>query len=294
MLNRVFLLISGFAFGWTAVQCLTAPADKLRGQWAGLALSLAAGGLMIASLGVASPAAGGAALGTFFVSALVAYAGHARQINKPVASPERRKPERPIARDARCAVLLVCDGPPRTYDDPAAWAKWLRHAEAEGRPMPHWFVHPWIYARIRAAYRAMGGQHPFHAAMEELVQALQTRLGVGYCCQPAYLYAEPRLLDALVRLTEQGLSAIVLIPLGLEDAHPKLRAQVVESRVIEIGVRVNYAPALEIGLGPLNEVQTWLDHEHKGIDSTPQLFAPEAIETIYERVLATVGARAED
>ena len=290
MLNRVFLLISGFAFGWTAVKCLTVPEDKLRSQWAGLALSLAVGALVIVALGVTSPAAGGAALGAFLVSALVAYAGNARQIDKLAAPPpERRKLERPVAKDTRRAVLLVCEGQPREYGGPAAWASLLRRMEAEGRPTPHWFVRPWVYARIRAAYRAMGGRHPLHAAMDGLAQALQARLGADYACQAAYLSAEPRLLDALARLAEQGLGAMVLVPVGFaEDPHPRLRAQIVQSRILEIGVRVSYAPSFDVGWENLDS--RWLEHTLKGTASPPQPLTSETVETLYQRVMAAANA----
>lgn len=290
MLNRVFLLISGFAFGWTAVKCLTVPTDRLRAQWMGLTLSLAVGGLVIVALGATSLAAGGAALGVFLVSALVAYAGNARQINKLAAPPERRKPERSIAKDTRRAVLLVCEGWPREYGGPAEWAGRLRRMEAEGQSTPHWFVRPWIYARIRAAYRAMGGQHPLHAAMEGLAQALQARLGADCCCQAAYLFAEPRLLDVLVRLAEQGLGVMVVVPLGLvEDAHQRLRAQVVKSRVIEIGVRVSYAPPLDLSVEPFGDAQAWPGRALEGEAFPFQTGMVEAIEAIYKRVLAAAS-----
>lgn len=247
MWNRVFLLASGFAFGWTLVSYLTVPLAQARERLIQLILSLAAGLAIIGLMAFSSPPTGLVGGVVFTLSALVAYAGNARQINKAEHPAPLDRPERPLEqRDPRLAVVLVAEGEPVAYDGPKPWARRLEELAALGERVPHWFMRPFTYARIRATYRAMGGRNPFNDAIAHLAKRLEGQLGSGYFVQDAYLAATPSLAEVLARLVEQGFVRTALLPIGLERGwQAALPAEVARSRVLEVGVQVTHIAPLE-------------------------------------------------
>ena len=260
MWNRVALMVSGVAFGWSLVHYASAAPARQRTFFWRMLVALAVGLLFIVWLGVASATAGAVAAFVFILSAWVAYAANAKQVNKP---PERESLERPLAPlegQQGAALLLVLPGEPRTYDGPAHWAQRLRNGEAAGQPIPHWFVRPWAYGRIRRAYQRMGGQNPQRNALDALLGQLKPRLPQFVFVGDAYLDSAPTLAQELVRLGQQGTKHILLAPVGFaSDPADALRDEVTRTRVREIGVQVDIAPSLEARLWPLEPSETALD-----------------------------------
>ena len=197
MWNRVFLLASGFAFGWVLVSYLTVPSAQIRDRLIQWVLSLSVGLVVIGFMAFSSPQSGIAGGMVFVFSALVAYAGNARQIGRVEGPPLGQaaisedsidRPKRPLTEDSRIAVVLVAEGEPVEYDGPKSWARRFGELAALGGAVPHWFMRPFSLARIRAAYRKMGGRNPFNDAVARPAKQLERRLGVGYCC---LLYTSP-------------------------------------------------------------------------------------------------------
>ncbi len=308
MWNRVFLLASGFAFGWTLVSYLTAPLAQVRDRLVQLALSLAVGLVVIGLMGFSSARSGLAGGFVFALSALVAYAGNARQTSRveepspleqaPIQppphvhlGPSSDRPEHP--QEVRIAIVLVSEGEPVEYDGPKPWARRFQELAASGEPVPHWFVRPFTYARIRSAYRAMGGRNPLNASLNSLAKQLERQLGAGCVVRAAYLRAAPALADSLVHLAEEGYMHIVLVPIGFErDPKEALRVEVIRSRVREAGVQVTYAAPLETAVwapGPRTERLRQLA---QGIAVPPPPEpGPEVVEHLSEGLLAATVRR---
>ncbi len=287
MWNRVFLLASGFACGWILVSCLTAPLARLRDCRFQLTLSLAVGLGVIGLMTLSSLPSGIAGGLVFALSAFVAYAGHARQINKAEHPASLDRPERPLEqRDPRLAVVLVAEGEPVTYDDPKPWARRLEELAASGEKTPHWLARPFTYARIRAAYRAMGGRNPFNDAIACLAKSLEEQLGSGYFIQDAYLAATPTLAEVLARLVEQGFVRIVLLPLGLERGWQEaLPAEVARSRVLEVGIQVTHSAPLESAIGASSYHVERLRQLMRGLPAPPPSEpGEEVVKLLRERV----------
>ena len=309
MWNRVFLLASGFAFGWILVSCLTAPLAQIKAHLIQLALSLAVGLAMIGFMALSSPQSGIAGGLVLTLSALVAYAGNARQIGKaeelpplgqvlihPTVNENQNlsidRPERPLAQDPRIAVVLVLEGEPVEYDGPKPWARRFGEMAASGVPVPHWLVRPFSYARIRAAYRAMGGRNPFNDSAARLAKQLEGQLGAGYCVQDAYLAAAPALVDVLVRLAEGGLARVALVPISFEgDPQEALRSEVVRSRVREVGAQVVYASPLGTMVWSTGPRAQRLRQLVRSIPlSPPPEPDPRALELLRDEVLASTSS----
>lgn len=246
MWNRVALLAAGVAFGWTLVNYWTVAAQEVRTQRARLLISALVAALVIVLLAVDTAQAAIAGAFVFLFSAVVAYAGNAKQVSKVEQDIPLITPERPLETDPRMTVLLVTDGEPQEYDGPNPWARRFKRREAQHKPVPNWFVRPLAYARIRRAYQAMGGQNPFAVQLVRLSASLQERMGGGYRVELVHLDTKPRLAPRLYRLAEDGFTQMTLIPISLQDRTEEMYEHVTNSRVREIGVRVHRAAALEL------------------------------------------------
>jgi len=217
MWNRVILLCSGVAFGWNLVNYWSVAVEEKQRQAARLAFGLSAGALIIVLLVRNSHQAGLIGAFVFLLSALVSYASNAKQVSKLAFHYPLELPPRPDIQDGRCAVLLLSEGEPRRYTGPKPWAAHFRAREAEGKAVPHWFTRPLTYARIRAAYQAMGGENPFNDTISHLAQLLTTSLGASYVVEDAYLRASPSLAPALLNLAKRGFTKVVLFPIKLDS-----------------------------------------------------------------------------
>jgi len=291
MWNRVFLLASGFAFGWVLVSYLTVPSAQVRDRLIQLVLSLSVGLVVIVLMAFSSPQSGTAGGLVFVFSALIAYAGNARQIGKG-EEPALAKPKRPLEQDPCVAVVLVAEGEPVEYDGPKPWVQRFRELATSGERVPHWLVCPLCYARIRAAYRKMGGRNPFNGAVARLAKQLEGQLGVGYRCQDAHLAALPSLDDVMMRLAEGGYTRVVLLPIGVEgDPQVALREVVVRSRVREVGIQVIYAAPLGAVVWNPGSRAARLRQLVQGqaVEPPPEP-GPEAVERLRERVLGATSS----
>ncbi len=242
MWNRVFLLAAGVASGWTLVHLLTvAPGEVPTHRWR-LVLALVIGLGQVVLLATVSPEAGATGLIVFLFSALVAYAANAKQVSKAPEPILPRRPSLPPQADPRVLALMVVDGDPAAYEGPQYWAHAYRQRQARNERIPHWFVRPLAYARVRAAYAAMGGQHPLDTALGKTTGELEAHLGPGYAVRYAYLRSQPYLVRALVALAEEGFRHLVIVPLGSAVDEASIRQAVADSRIRELGLKVIYTP----------------------------------------------------
>ena len=242
----MFLIASGVALGWTLVNYCTVPFKDVRAQLARLTLALVGGFVVIVLLGATSYQAGLASAFVFLASALTSYAANARQVSKSNDMPFHARLVSPPPGEDREAVLLVSEGEPESYDGPEPWAHRFRRMEARGEATPHWFTRPFTYARIRAAYEAMGGKNPFNAGIADLSKTLGNWLGPCYVSRHAYLSTAPTLPASLIHLAEEGFGHIILVPLALDgDAQSTLQDQVTESRVRAAGVEIRNATSFK-------------------------------------------------
>ena len=259
MWNRVFLLASGFLFGWSLVRYWTVPRAEMRTQALRLGIALAAGSALIVLLAVESAAAAVAGLVVFGLSGLVAYAGNARQVNRvevPAPVPYPTPTATPAAWEA--VVLVSCLEPP-VYDGPHYWAWRLRRREGRGEPVSHWLARPRVYSRIRSAYQALSNGASSEDAspidpLRRVGQDLGAALGAGYRVETARIGTAPSLMRVLANLVTDGARRVIIQPLDVpSDAIAALREAVTDSRVREVGVRVTLADSLP--------VPAWDSHE---------------------------------
>lgn len=233
------------ALGWTLVNYWTASPGRVRVHQVRMIVSLAAGALVVALLGLTMPQAALTGVFVFALSALVAYAGNAKQVSRLPDPPNLSAPGNPATPDERVAVLLVNEGEPTAYDGPLTWARRFRVLESADVSIPHWFVRPLTYARIRSAYRSMDAAHTLDGTISTLAKELERALGSAYLVQCAGLFTSPTLSVSLNRLAKGGIRRIIILPLGMDEAAPEvIREQVSASRVREAGVAVSYAAPL--------------------------------------------------
>jgi hypothetical protein len=166
--------------------------------------------------------------------------------------PRLIEPERGATQDRHVVVLLVAEGEPVEYDGPNYWARRFRSPGVAALALPHWFVRPLTYGRIRAAYAAMGGENPWNGAVTRLGERLAERLDPAvYRCEAAFLLAAPTVDRALVRLVKEGYGHVIIVPLALANEQMEaLRAQVIHSRARESGLRLNYTVPTRPSPGP--------------------------------------------
>lgn len=243
MWNRVILLLSGVAFGWSLVHYASAPQEDLPALRVGLMLSGGIGIALAIVIGLGNPMAGLLALFVLAASALVAYAANAKQVNRPPAPPLLHGVITPRAEEERTGILLVIGGEPARYEGPAFWAWWLKTGPSAKRP--HWFLTPWRFGHIRRAYYAMGGASPVESAVGRLIERLEKVLGEGYVVRPARLFASPPVRDALAQLAEEGFKRTLIVPIGQAFAYqPILNEQIALSRARETGMRITATPPI--------------------------------------------------
>jgi hypothetical protein len=259
--NRVFLLASGFLFGWSLVRYWTVPRAQMNTHALRLGIALAVGGAVIVLLAIESSAAAVAGLAVYVVSAVAAYAGNARQVNRvEVPAPATRPMPTGTEAGWQGVVLVSCLEPP-AYDGPGYWAWRLRRRESVGEPVPHWFVRPRAYARIRSAYQALSSGASSEDsssidALRRVGQDLSAALGAGYRVATVRISAPPSLARVLADLAGDGARRVIVQPLDVPpDAMDDLREAVTDSRVREVGVRVTLADPLP--------VPAWDSHEKR-------------------------------
>lgn len=251
MWNRVFLLASGFLFGWSLVGYWTVPRAQMSTQALRLGIAVAIGGAVIVLLGLESVQAAAAGVVVFAISAVIAYAGNARQVNRleeptPMARPGPGGIDAP-----RWGVVLASCLEPPTYDGPDYWAWRLRRREERGEDVPHWFTRPRAYARIRSAYRSLAEAEPAGApprdALCRVGEALGAALGGDHRVETARLVASPALARVLTDIARDGITRVLVQPLAMpRDTVDAIRAAVTHSRVREVGVRVTVAEPLPV------------------------------------------------
>lgn len=259
MWNRVALLATGVAFGWTLVHLACAPRAELGRLRVRLTLSLLAAAVVIVLLGWYDPASGWMGAAVFVVSAAVAYAANAKQVSKEPALALPRGMGQPAEASAQTGVLLVSDTEPRAYGGPAYWAHLMRRRQADGQAVPHWLLRPWAYGRIRSAYGATEAPQP----LDEACQALAQLLGDAFRVQHARLAAPPTVRNALGEWADAGLRHVLVIPLGLSTlGQEQCLDQITLSRARERGVRVVLTPAVDLSPWrydpPESRLQTWM------------------------------------
>lgn len=261
MWNRVFLLASGFLFGWSLVRYWTVPRAELRTHELRLGLGLAIGVVVIVLLGLESLPAALAGTGVYAFSALVAYAGNARQVGRQEqALPSPRPTPAEDAPPRRGVVLVSCLEPP-TYDGPSYWAWRLRRRDAQGQPAPHWFARPRAYVRIRRAYEARAQRAGPADALQGLGQALGAALGADYVVETARVGVPDALSRTLADIVRQGATRVVVQPLEVfPDALDAVRQAVTDARVREAGVRVTVAEPFPVPLWECTEerLDAWM------------------------------------
>ncbi len=285
MWNRVALLAAGVAFGWSLVNYWTVAAHEVRTQRARLIISALRGALVIGWLTVDTVQGAIAGAFVFLFSAVVAYAGNAKQVSKVEEDIPFITPERPLETDPRVAVLLVTEGEPQEYDGPNPWARRFKQREAQNKPIPNWFVRPLAYAKIRQTYRAMGGQNPFALQLGQLSASLQEQLGEGYQVILAYLDARPRLGPQLYRLALDGVVQMTIVPIGLQGRLDEMYAHITRSRVRELGLQVNRAAALELAPWSTQAYEARMDQFLKGEPVTgAENWDDETLEELRSRV----------
>lgn len=287
MWNRVLLLASGIALGWNMVHYWAAPKENLPRIRLRLGLSAGLGALVVVLLALSSWAAAALGLAILLGVALVTYAAHARQLSRAAPLWGYSLPDRPEVDDPRTAVLVVARGEPPLYDGPAYWAERLHELEGQGKAVPHWFLRPQAYARVRSAYATLRGGNPANAAVARLAEALGARLGERFAVQATFIATLPFLADTLQELVIRGLRRAVLLPVGWEsDPQEILRAQVEHSRVQEAGMEIFYAGLCpEVTLPPGSEdrrLACWLSGQVPG---DPPAWGEEALLALQQEVL---------
>jgi len=286
--NRVALLASGFLLGWTLVRYWTVPRAEVHTQVLRLGVALALGAAVVALLTADSLAAGAAGSAVYAISALVAYAGNARQLNRGEEPTPLPRPSPAGAETGRRGIVLVSCHEPPTYDGPAYWAWRLRRREREGKPVPHWFARPRCYARIRSAYQGLEERASPQAAatddaLERAGRALDALLGGDCRVATARLAASPSVSQVLAGLAADGVTRLIVQPLDVPpDALDVLRAAVTQSRVREAGVRVTLAEPLP--------VPGW-DHHEERLEQWIRGRAPELLPDIDPATLSLLKDR---
>ncbi|MGI5916207.1 MAG: hypothetical protein ACOX9A_07130 [Anaerolineae bacterium] len=286
--NRVVLLGSGMALGWSLVNYWVAPDSQRYIHRNRLLAALIAAVLLIIVLTVTVPQAGITGLFVFAFAALVAYAGNAKQVSRLPDTPILSAPPTRASDEQRTTVLLVSDGEPVEYDGPLPWAYHIRALEAAGATAPHWFTHPRAYARIRAAYRQMTAQDTLNGMLDTLAKELADALGASYAVESAGLYTTPNVARTLNRLGKEGIRRVIILPLSMDDrSRELLRAQVTTSRVRESGITVIYGAPPFDWPWPAEAYAARLERLTQGEPvSAPPTMNPEEVQSICQHIVA--------
>jgi hypothetical protein len=221
----------------------------LKGQRIRLILGVLAGLGLIVWLSWSVFSAGLIGLAIFGFTALIAYAANARQVNKVGHALPPRVPKIPEQRNAGTVLLLLTSAEPAHYNGPAYWAWALRQYPLA----PHWFLWPRKYARIRQAYRAMGGTHPLDATLSSLLSSIGANLNDSSSVRYAYLGEERSFLAVLVKLAEEGFSRLILASLEDESGTvERLRDLVTRAGIIDNTLDVTYVRPLHLSVTAKN------------------------------------------
>jgi len=282
----VLLLAAGVSCGWNLVNYLTVPDAHVRRA---LTYTVAACvvGLGFSALLGAQAGAAGPALATFAGSALIAYAGNARKVSTIQDPPPhpRPRPSNTADTDPRPRLILVTYDEPERYGGPSVWASRYAMLSTEGESLPHWFVRPLTYARIRRAYRDLAPEETISGVLGRLAGELSVRLEGEYSVLVAFLHGHPSLASTLLSVAEEGTRLIVLLPLGIpSERSDRLREQVLSSRVLEVGVRVEYASCGHALTSLAENARSRLHALARGIAPGPPELPPETLDALVEAV----------
>ena len=289
MWNRVLLLASGLACGWMIVHLWSVADRDIRGQRTRLIIGLVAGLGLVVWLSWSVFSAGLLGLGVFGITALIAYAANARQVNRVGNALPPRAPRIPEQLNAGTVVLLITCAEPAHYTGPSYWARALRQYPLSS----HWFLWPNRYARIRLAYRVMGGRHPLDTVIGLLSTGLETRLSVPLAMHYAYLGEERTFLAALVSLAEEGFNQLVLVPLEDEkDVIDRLHDLVARSGVADTPLTITYARPLNLAITAKTQRERRLAGLLKGEAVTVPIVNPSEVDELCSQVSACLDAAA--
>lgn len=285
MWNRVVLLTCGMAFGWNLANYWAAPRSDLARYRYRLAASAIMGLILAAVLAWENLDAGIVALTILLGSGLVAYAGSARQLGKPVER-NYKQPDPPLHRSQVPAVILIVDAEPDRYQGPLVWGGRMRAEQALGRPTPHWFIRPYICYRIKQAYEKMPDGPPSYRALSELTERLQERLGGRAVIRQALVWGTPPLADALHGLAALGHGRMLILPVDLEPERVlDLCQAIVQSRLREGGIDACMLPDYSAGRWYAEAVSTRFDELlHGGPLDGPLELETTHIDAIYSMI----------
>lgn len=287
MWNRVLLLASGLACGWMIVHTWSVADQDIRGQRIRLILGAVAGLGLVAWLSWSVFSAGLLGLSVFGITALVAYAANARQVNRVGHALPPRPPKMPEQLNAGTVVLLITSAEPAHYTGPSYWARALRQYPLA----PHWFLWPNRYARIRMAYRVMGGTHPLDAVIGSLSTGLENCLNAPSVMRYAYLGEERAFLAVLVNLAEEGFGRLVLVPLeDAKDVVDRLHDLVTRSGIADTPLAITYARPLNLAATAKAQREQRLASLLKGEAISVPVVNPSEVDELCSKVSAYLAA----
>ncbi|MHB1319163.1 MAG: hypothetical protein ACYCYF_11140 [Anaerolineae bacterium] len=238
MWNRVVLLTCGMVIGWGLANYWTCPPEDIpRHRYritVGLLLALA----LCLWIAWDDPASGIIALSIVALTALVSYAGRARQISSLAdRTTNVQVPE--VSPGIGYAIILVSHALPRAYAGPEHWVRYLRVSRDVAAPDQGWFSRPRILERIRAGYQKLGAPPGSSQTLASVQAWLQAQLGPGTQLALAHPFATPRVERQLDALANQGCSAALVVPIDLNEAsEAALQQQIALSQIEERGVQV--------------------------------------------------------
>lgn len=289
MWNRVLLLASGLACGWMIVHMWSVADQDIRGQRARLILGAVAGLGLVVWLSWSVFSAGLLGFSVFGITALIAYAANARQVNRVGHALPPRPPRIPEQSNAGTVFLLITSAEPVHYTGPSYWARALRQYPLA----PHWFLWPNRYARIRLAYRVMGGNHPLDALLGPLSSSLGNCLNAPSAMRYTYLGEERTFLAVLVNLAEEGFNRLVLVPLEDEkDVGDRLHDLVTRSGIGDSSVAITYARPMNLAATAKTQREKRLAGLLKGEAVTVPIVNPNDLDALCSQVSAYLAAPA--
>lgn len=211
MWNRVFLLATGLASGWSLVTYLVTAEAQRVARRTRLILSLAAGLVLVALLAAGSALAALQGMLVFLFSAAVAYVAHARDLtgSDPIEIthvPPDPAPDAPV-------LLLVNEGESVNYTGPESWECRMALAERRGASPSHWLTRPFALARLRAACRQTPKQDTLDHAAAQLAQWVDGRS--PYAVRSVSLCDSD--LDDLIKTLRSAGALAGIVALWLDD-----------------------------------------------------------------------------
>ncbi|MFO7696905.1 MAG: hypothetical protein R6X16_07070 [Anaerolineae bacterium] len=215
MWNRIVLLTCGMVIGWGLANYWTCPADDIPRHRYRMTLGLVVAVALCLWIAWDDLPSGFTALLIVGLSALVSYAGRARQISSLVDRPiDRPVPE--AWPGVVSAVLLVSHALPVAYTGPEHWVSYFRRVSGEPLTVRGWFFWPRIFARIRARYQQLVAPSKAFLTPAVVQERLQALTGSGVLVSQAHPYSTPRLGTRLIALAGQGISMVFVAPIDLD------------------------------------------------------------------------------